>query len=283
MQKTIDIAVIACLLFAFSVMNFICPTTGAGIGERITVSQNLAAHDNCISDGSLTQASEINSGGTNEGGGPDENDDESADDSGGVNDNPGGGDNGPGGGDNGPGEGNDVGPGGDGGSDSNGPKDKPSDETDENPSDETGTTETVTEGTSSGNPADAVVINEVHPAQEIVLDNRDEMVELYNIGRNPVNVSLWYLKNVTGQVIGTIPNNQIIPPHGFLLVKVKGLIGDIQRVGLFNPRDEKIDSVIYLRARSHEGSCYARIPDGSNNWEWTTCTLGSSNRRGNPE
>lgn len=275
MQKTIDIAVIACLLFAFSVTNLICPTAGAGIGERITVSQDLAVHDNCISDGSLTQVSEVNSGGTNEGGGPDENDDESDDDSGGGNDNPGGEDNGPGGGD-------DAGPGGDGGDDSNGPKDEPSDETDENPSDETGSFETLTVGQGSGNPADAVVINEVHPVQKIAIDNKDEMVELYNAGRNPVNVSLWYIKNLAGQVIGTIPENRIIPPHGFLLVEVNGLIGDRQRVGLFNSMDEKIDSVIYLRAKSHEGLCYARIPDGSNNWEWTTCTLGSSNQRGSP-
>jgi hypothetical protein len=107
------------------------------------------------------------------------------------------------------------------------------------------------------------------------------MVELYNMGRSPVNVSLWYMKNMTGQVIGTIRDRQILP-YEFLLVEVNGLRGDSQRVALFDSKDNKIDSVIYIGARSHNGSCYGRIPDGSNAWEWTKCTLGASNQQRYP-
>ncbi len=273
MQKTIAITAIACLLIVYPFIYFICQTTEAGIGDKITVSQRLTARDNCISDGDIVQESIARIRGAHPGGGPGGNSDD------GSEENPGGdqGDGSDSGDDSD--EGNDAGPGGGGSSDSNGPTEESSDES---LSDETGTAGAASEGLMLGNPTEAVVINEVHPGQEGAFEDRDEMVELYNMGRNPVNVSLWYMKNMTGQVIGTISDKQTLPPRGFLVVEVNGLTGDSQRVVLFDSTDKRVDSVIYIGARSHSGLCFARMPDGLNNWEWAACTLGASNLWGNP-
>jgi hypothetical protein len=128
------------------------------------------------------------------------------------------------------------------------------------------------------NLSNPVVINEIHPCPEDAAEYGNERVELFNIGKSPVNVSLWYMKNMTGQVIGTIHDKEI-PPFGFLVVEVTGLTGDYQKVTLFDSENNKIDSAIYIGARSHNGSCYVRILDGADIWKWATCTLGSSNQQ----
>lgn len=273
MQKTMVIVVVACLLLIFPVAYFVCQTTEAGIGDKVTVSQCLAAKDNYVSDSDILQRSTVLTGGANPEEGPSGDSDE------GSEENPGGdqGDDSDSGDDSGGNSdgGNDTGPGG-GGNDK--PNVPPGDSSDEDSSEGTDNAGSFAVGV-SGNPPDALVINEVHPGQENDFENRDEMVELYNMGRSPVNVSMWYMINMTGQVIGTIHDRQILP-HEFLVVEVNGLKGDSQRVALFDSRNNKVDSVIYIGARSHSGLCFARMPDGSNNWEWATCTLGYSNQQG---
>lgn len=279
MPKAIVIAMIASLLFVFPIAYCICQTAEAGCGEEITVSQRLVAQDNSIVDADIVQVSVIRTGNVNAGGSSGGNsDDESGENSGGDSDE------GSSSGD-GPGEGNDAEPGGGsnndrpgGGGESRG---APEDDSNGSPGGGIGEAEAMIAGQLSGNLAEAVVINEVHPRTEGAFERRDEMVELYNMGRDPVNVSLWYMKNMTGHVIGTIRDKEILP-YGFLAVGVIGLTGDCQRVTLFDSRDNKIDSVIYIGARSHNGSCYARIPDGANIWEWAKCTLGSSNQQRYP-
>ncbi len=200
MQKTMVIVVVACLLLIFPVAYFICQTADAGIGDKVTVSQCLAATDNYVSDSDILQRSTVLTGGANPEEVPRENSDE------GSEENPGGdqGDDSDSGGDSD--GGNDAGPGG-GGNDKPGSNDKPNvppgDSSDEDSSEGTNNAGSFAGGV-SGNPPDAVVINEVHPGQEKDFENRDEMVELYNMGRSPVDVSLWYMINMTGQVIGTI-------------------------------------------------------------------------------
>ncbi len=261
MQKTISIIAMACILIVCPSVYFICQPTEAGVADKTTLDQRLAALDKYRSDGDIVQESIARIKGANPGGGPGGNgDDDSGENSEGDQ-----------------GDGSDSS--GDSGGDSysGGPKVKSSGGV---TSDEIVTAGAMSEGLILDNPIEVVVINEVHPGQEGAFDNRDELVELYNMGRNPVNVSLWYIKNNTGRVIGTIPDNQILPPRGILIVEVTGLAEDSQRVGLFNSKDECVDSVTYVGARSHSGSCFARRPDGLSNWKWAECTLGGSNQWG---
>lgn len=125
----------------------------------------------------------------------------------------------------------------------------------------------------------SIVINEIHPKTGTCATCGNEKVELYNMGDFPVNVNLWHLENITGYVIATI-DNEAIAPHGFLVVNVTGLIGDRQKVTLFDTEANEIDSVMYTGAVPQNGLCYARILDGANNWEWIKCTIGSSNYGG---
>lgn len=274
-------AMIAVMLLAFPIAFCISQTTGAGIGEEITVSQQLIAENNNIINSDIYQVSTVKNGETSPGGSSGGNSDELEENSGGSSGDSS--DNGSGDGSgSGSGGENDAGSGGSSGGGQNGGSNSGSG----------GTPQGNSVGSSSedfreaeaimsdqlGNPVNPVVINEIHPRPEEIDKYGNERVELFNIGKNPVNVSLWYLKNMTGQVIGTIHDKEI-PPSGFLVANVTGLTGDYQSVTLFDPGNNKIDSVIYIGARSHNGSCYARIPDGASTWEWTICTLGSSNRR----
>jgi hypothetical protein len=59
------------------------------------------------------------------------------------------------------------------------------------------------------------------PQQEHLQSREMEKMGLYSMRNTPVNVNLWYLKNATGQVMGTI-NDAEISPSGFLDVDVTG-------------------------------------------------------------
>jgi hypothetical protein len=271
-------AMIAAMLLAFPIAFCISQTTGAGIGEVTTVSQRLTAEDNNIINSDIYQVSTVKNGDTNHEGSSGGNSDEPEENSGGSSgDSSGDGSGNGSGGDNGAGTGGGSN-GGQSGGNNSGSGGSPQDSSIGSSSEGFREAEAITSGQLLGNPVNPVVINELHPRPEETDQYGNERVELFNIGKNPVNVSLWYMKNMTGQVIGTI-HDKVIPSSGFLVVNVTGLTGDYQTVTLFDPGSNKIDSVIYIGARSHNGSCYARIPDGASTWEWTTCTLGSSNRQ----
>lgn len=264
--KIIGIAV-ALIIFAFPIAFCISQTAEAGLGNEITVSQRLVTDDNIIIDSDVVQVSIVKTGSP---GFEDSSEDSTDDGSGGNSDDESGGgsDNGSGGG-----SGGDQ-PGGSGNGSGGGPENNSGGSSGEG----TDEAEGIMAGEILGNFARLVVINEVHPCPDRAVGFKNENVELYNTGRNPLNVSRWHLENITRHVIATIRNKEI-PPHGFLAVEVTGLPGDAQGITLFDSANNKIDSVNYIGARSHNGSCYARIPDGEDIWEWTACTLGSSNRQ----
>ncbi len=279
MQKTVVIAALACMLFAFPIFCCSIQISEAGNGNRFSISEHLVAQDNSIVGGEIVQVSVVQTGGQSDeesssdnssdepGGNPEESNDggsNSGDDPGSGDDSGDGSDDGSG---DGSGSGNDVDAGGD------------ADDSDGSSSEVTLKYESMVEDQLSNSLTETVVINEIRPGRETAPDGGRGIVELYNTGRNPANVSQWYMKNMAGQVIGTIGNKQI-RPHGFLAVNVTGLEGDSQRVALFDSRDNKIDSVIYIGARSHKGSCYARMPDGANVWQWTKCTIRAPNQQG---
>ena len=264
MLKEIMAIAVASIIFVFTAAFCFSQTAEAGCSNEITVSQRLATEDNIVIDSDIVQVSTVNIGDANfEGSSGDSTDDSSGgnsdDESGGNSDNGSGG-----------GSGGDQSGGGDG---SGGGID---DDSGESSSVEANEDEAIMAGDISGSFDKLVVINEVHPRPDGAVGNENESVELYNMGRNPLNVSRWHMENITRHVIATI-RDKVIPPNGFLVVEVAGLPGDAQEVTLFDSANNKIDSVNYIGARSHNGSCYARIPDGADTWEWTKCTLRSSN------
>ncbi len=261
MLKGIMAIAVASIIFVFTVAFCISQMAEAGCGNEITVSQRLATEDNIVIDSDIVQVSTVNTGDANF---EDSSGDSTDDSSGGNSDDESGGNS-----DNGSG-GDQSGDGGDGSG--GGTKD----DSGESSSVEANEAEAIMAGDISGSFVKLVVINEVHPRPEWAAGNENESVELYNMGKNPLNVSQWHMENITRHVIATI-RDKVIPPYGFLVVKVAGLPGDAQEVTLFDSANNKIDSVNYIGARSHNGSCYARIPDGADAWEWTKCTLGSSN------
>jgi len=124
-----------------------------------------------------------------------------------------------------------------------------------------------------------IVINEIYPCTETCVQSGIGGIELYNKGSTPVNVSQWYLKNITGYVMATIKNEEI-PPYGFLVVGVVGLTRNYQEINLIDTCGNKVCSVLYTGATYNYGSSYARIPDGGNMWKWMNSTLGYSNMQG---
>ena len=124
-----------------------------------------------------------------------------------------------------------------------------------------------------------VVINEIYPCTETCIKSGIGGIELYNTGNTPVNVSQWYLENITGYVMAPIKNEEI-PPHGFLVVGVVGLTRNYQEINLVDSCGNKVCSVLYTGATYNSGLSYARIPDGGNMWKWMTATLGYSNMQG---
>ncbi len=282
------------MLFAFPVLFYVSQTAQGGDGNEYSASVDLVAEDNSIVGGDIAQvsaidfgtpASEDNSGGGsnggneggegdgNNGGGDNGGSDEGNGGGSGGNDN--GGDNGGSGGssDNGGSGGNNGGNGGSGGN--------PQDNSGGDSGGESGGSEIGTAGPTSINSSALILINEIHPDMDSSGKYANGKVELYNPGDSPVNLNQWYLQKFTGFTIGTI-NKQEIAPHGFLVVDVTGLTGNYQEITLFDSSANKKDSVTYSGAKSHIGSCYARIPDGADNWKWMTCTLGSPNRQETP-
>ncbi len=289
MLKAIISAMVAFMLFVFPVLFYISQTAESQDNNVYVASSQLVAEDNCIVGGDITQVSVIESGtptsGDNSGGGSGGNNNGGGDNGGSGGNSGGGSDEGNGGGSNGGsgGNGGSDGNGGSGGSNnggsSGGSGEVPQSNSGGGSSVVSGGSDVVAPGQASGNSTGPVVINEIHPGIGASAKSGNGMVELYNPGNTPVNVNLWYLRNISGDVIGTI-NDQVIAPFGFLVVDVTGLTGDYQDVTLFDSGDNRRDFVMYTGAGSHNGLCYARIPDGADNWAWTACTLGSSNQQG---
>jgi len=121
-----------------------------------------------------------------------------------------------------------------------------------------------------------VVINEILPNPS----SGPEQLELYNAGDSTVNVSGWYLKDRTGATRAKIPDDVVsgnveMAPGSFLLLNITGLNNNGDDVILFDDSDNQIHSVTYGIAPA--GKSYACVPDGSENWDWRTSTLGTTN------
>ncbi len=111
------------------------------------------------------------------------------------------------------------------------------------------------------------MINKITPHTETSTEDGKGEVELYNMGKAPVKINQWFMRDILGNIIGTIDNEEIAP-SGFLAVGVTGLTRNYQEITLFDSGGSKIDSIMYTGAKYHNGLSYARVPDGANTWKW---------------
>ncbi len=293
MLKRIVTTMIASMLFVFPIAFFISQTVVGGDGNDNTVSEQLVAADNNINGGDITQVSTVvtgdpvsggSSGGNDNGGsggnsGGNGNDGSGSNSGGSSNDGSGGSSSGSNsdisGGNSGsdPAGGNGGSSGGSGSNSNSGSNSASSGNSQSNSggssSGVSGGADPITAGQISDDPANSVVINKISPYTETSTEYGNGNVVLYNMGDNPVNMNQWYMKNITGYVIGMI-NNEEIAPSGFVAVDVTGLTRDHQGVTLYDSDGNRIDSVTYTGASSHNGLSYARTSTGGNAWKWTT-------------
>lgn len=115
-----------------------------------------------------------------------------------------------------------------------------------------------------------VVINEFLPDPTDANDE-SEWIELYNLGKEKINVAGWQLDDSDG---GTKPYNipeNYLPPGGLLTLEKNdshiGLNNTEDQVRLWDNLGTLLDSVSYQGIP--EGKSYSRIPDGSANWQIT--------------
>ncbi|MFB3763718.1 MAG: lamin tail domain-containing protein [Methanotrichaceae archaeon] len=274
MLKGIVTTIVAAMLFVFPIVFFISQTVVGGDGSEYSVSETLVAEGNTISGGDIAQISIIvtgdpvsggNSGGNDNGGSGGNNNDGSGGSSDQSNSeasggNSGGDPSGGNGGSNGGSSGNSNSAGSSnaaGSSASNG---------NYQGSGSSGGAEYAASGQLYYNSEKSVVINKIYPYTKTSTEYGSGKVELYNTGKASIDLNQWYMKNMTGYVIGMITHKKIAP-SGFVVVDVTGLTTDRQGVTLYDSNGNKIDSVMYTGAQSHNGFSYARISDGVHVWK----------------
>ena len=127
-----------------------------------------------------------------------------------------------------------------------------------------------------------VRINELE-ANPAGLDNEKEWLELYNSEDVELDLSSWRIVATNGsQRVHTFEIGTKITPGGYLIVDE--LDGDFFRnenevVVLRNGIGEVIDQTPAsgLDDQQNDNRCWARVPNGSSQWEFRTCTRGGGN------
>jgi len=123
----------------------------------------------------------------------------------------------------------------------------------------------------------SLLLNEFYASPS---SGEDEWVEIYNDAAGPISVAGWQIAELAKDTIAnpeTISDDFIIPAHGFLRIVPSKLTlnnaGDT--IYLLDPDGSIADIVAYPKLTANQS--YARIPDGSDNWEKTTPTPGLTN------
>lgn len=132
-------------------------------------------------------------------------------------------------------------------------------------------------------PSGAVVINEIeqNPAGT---DSGNEWVELYNTSDQEVCLEGWFIVADYQGVGGregriNIPDNTLIPSEGFAILVGEGQVIDNvnEVVELRNADAQVVDQTPSVTDTKNDDRCWARVPDGSDTWEFQTCTPNKSN------
>jgi beta-lactamase superfamily II metal-dependent hydrolase len=127
-----------------------------------------------------------------------------------------------------------------------------------------------------------ILINEVelNPAGT---DTGTEKVELYNPSNTGIDVSGWTISSTAGRTATVVINEgTAIPPQGYLIVgrdsSQQWLDNTGEGIHLRNDSGILIDSVGPFSDEDNDESTWQRLPDGQDNWVFSTSnTLGSAN------
>lgn len=124
-----------------------------------------------------------------------------------------------------------------------------------------------------------VVINEVESSDA---DGGNDWVEIYNTGSSAVDISGWYIldNDPEGHAadVTPLPEGTVLQPGEVRVLEEKtdfnfGL-GKEDEVNLYNEKKELVDSYSWS---SHASGTYARVPDGTGDFQDQTPTKGALN------
>jgi hypothetical protein len=137
-----------------------------------------------------------------------------------------------------------------------------------------------------------IVINEVLPKNSRYGSDENgkfnDWIELYNLSGQDIDLTGCYLTDSKKDLTKwKFPDGTIIAKNGFLIVWADGdtnstglhtnykLSAEGEKVAFVNPGLEIIDIVEYPATTTEQS--YARIPNGTGNFTWTTPTFNKSN------
>jgi len=125
-----------------------------------------------------------------------------------------------------------------------------------------------------------VYINE-YEANPSGSDTGNEWIELYNPNDVPVDVShleLWDQEPEPGSLVKIIPENSVIPPHGYLVISWSSARLNNKGDGIVLKKADRVyDQTPNLADKQNNNYTWQRVPDGSDNWKFKTATKNSSN------
>jgi len=125
-----------------------------------------------------------------------------------------------------------------------------------------------------------VYINE-YEANPSGSDTGNEWIELYNPNDVPVDVShleLWDQEPEPGSLVKIIPENSVIPPHGYLVISWSSARLNNKGDGIVLKKADRVyDQIPNLADKQNNNYTWQRVPDGSDNWKFKTATKNSSN------
>lgn len=122
-----------------------------------------------------------------------------------------------------------------------------------------------------------VVLNEIADKGSDAVCNGEDWVELYNYGKNPVDIGKWHLadeKGVLHSDVHIFPDNDkhVIPGYGFLLLcgeeTFKFGIGGTDTVTLLNDKKQVVDE-IELTGLGSPTKTMQRKVDGTGEWAYS--------------
>lgn len=119
----------------------------------------------------------------------------------------------------------------------------------------------------------AIILTEVLPDPE-GRDSENEFIELFNQSQETINLASWTIKDMQEKTF--VFKETKLQPQSFLVLNIKetkiNLNNDIDKIKLFNEKNELIDSVSYKESKT--GLSFSRNKD---KWQWTEPTPGEPN------
>lgn len=137
-----------------------------------------------------------------------------------------------------------------------------------------------------------VAINELQASNSTTAtdddDQYDDWIELFNLTAAAVDLSGYYLTDKSDNITKwEFPAGTTIPANGYLIVWADGdltqtgvhadfkLSASGEELYLYNPDQLLVDGVVFGEQTGE--TSYARIPNGTGDFQWGTPTFGTSN------